>query len=61
MSDNSNLSNFLKPASWAGSHNAGVWEAQNNLPLSGQQSFESADSYATRTAAYNHTVQNQNK
>ena len=61
MSDNNNLNSFLKPPSWAGSNNAGVWEAQNNHPLSPQQSHESADSYATRTAAYNHTRQSQNR
>jgi hypothetical protein len=58
MSDNNNLFSFLTPPSAAGSSNAGTWEANNNQPLSPQQSRESAASYEQRMSAYNYTKQN---
>jgi hypothetical protein len=57
MSDNNNLSNFLNPASSAGSANAGTWEANNGGCLSPQQSYESSSSYEQRQAAFNYAKQ----
>ncbi len=34
MSDNNNLYNFLTPASYSGSANAGAWEAKSGYTLS---------------------------
>ncbi len=58
MSDNNNLYNFLTPASYSGSANAGAWEAKNGYTLSPQQSYESSSSYAQRVSAYNYANQN---
>jgi hypothetical protein len=52
---------YLKPfltngtTTYPGQQNAGSWQAQSGQPLSGQQSWESFDAFATRQSAYNGT------
>ncbi len=54
MSDNPNLNAFQTDGTWtyAGSANAGAWEARQGYTPSPQQSTESAISYETRMNAY---------